>query len=212
VSCAALPALPPLPALPDGRLDSRSRAMNTPRAGRFALTMLLAVYGFSILKHPDLSDAVYNLDLPIHEFGHYLFWPFGQFMHVAGGTIFQVLFPCAFMVYFAKRKDYHAASVVLWWVAENFWNISVYASDAVATELPLLGGGEHDWSYMLGRLGLLARDQQIGHRFWATGVFLYLIAIGGGLIALTSVPAKADVSDESDDRTAQAEPSGTPNS
>ncbi len=166
------------------------------RMARLALTIFLAFYGFSILKHPDAGDAVYNIDIPIHEFGHYLFWPLGEFMHVAGGTLFEVLFPAAFLVYFARRRDYHAASVILWWIAENFWNISVYAGDALATELPLLGGGDgpvqHDWNYMLGRFGLLARDQQIAHRIWLTGVILYLIAIGGGLIALTNAPAKSD--------------------
>jgi hypothetical protein len=176
------------------------RSSSIARGGRLLLTVFLAIYGFSILKHPDLGDAVYNLDVPIHEFGHYLFWPLGQFMHVAGGTIFEVLFPAVFMVYFARRRDYHAASVILWWIAENFWNISVYAGDAVATELPLLGGGfgdgpvTHDWSYMLGRLGLLARDQQIAHRIWVIGVILYLIAIGGGLIALTNPLPKTDES------------------
>jgi hypothetical protein len=170
------------------------------RGARLLLTAFLAVYGFSILKHPDLGDAVYNIDLPIHEFGHYLFWPFGQFMHVAGGTLFELLFPCAFLVYFARRKDYHAASVILWWIAENLWNISVYAGDALETALPLLGGGDgdgavqHDWNYMLGRLGLLARDQIIAHRIWAVGVFIYLIAIAGGLIALTGKLPKNDKS------------------
>jgi len=39
--------------------------------------------------------------------------------------------------------------VALWWVAQNLWNISVYVKDARAEELPLVGGGEHDWNYLL---------------------------------------------------------------
>jgi hypothetical protein len=166
--------------------------MDTSRAGRLGLTVLLAVYGFSILKHPDAGSLVDNIDLPIHETGHLVFSPFGEFIQFAGGTLFQLIMPAIFLGYFLKRRDKHAATVSLWWIAQNFWNISVYASDARAQELPLVGGGEHDWAYMLGRLGLMQRDQAIGHDFWLIGVVLYLVAIGAGLVTLTGTPAKTD--------------------
>src|SRR3989442_13581246 len=63
---------------------------------------------------------------------------------------------------FGRRGDRHAATVALWWVAQNLWNISVYVKDARAEELPLVGGGEHDWNYLLGELGLLDQDQLAG--------------------------------------------------
>jgi hypothetical protein len=166
--------------------------MDTSRAGRLGLTVLLAVYGFSILKYPDAGSLVDNVDLPIHETGHLVFAPFGEFIQFAGGTLFQLIMPTIFLGYFLKRRDKHAATVALWWIAQNFWNISVYASDARAQELPLVGGGEHDWAYMLGRLGLMQRDQAIGHDFWLIGVVLYLVAIGAGLVTLTGAPAKTD--------------------
>jgi hypothetical protein len=166
--------------------------MDTSRAGRLGLTVLLAVYGFSILKHPDAGSLIDNVDLPIHETGHLVFAPFGEFIQFAGGTLFQLIMPTIFLGYFLKRRDKHAATVALWWIAQNFWNISVYASDARAQELPLVGGGEHDWAYMLGRLGLMQRDQAIGHDFWLIGVVLYLVAIGAGLVTLTGAPAKTD--------------------
>jgi hypothetical protein len=166
--------------------------MTTSRAGRLAFTIFLAVYGFSILKNPGAGSFVDNIDLPIHETGHLVFSPFGEFIQFAGGTLLQLIMPCVFLGYFLKRRDKHAASLVLWWIAQNFWNISVYASDARAQELPLVGGGEHDWAYMLGRLGMLARDKATGHDFWLIGVVLYLTSIAGGLIALTGLPAKSD--------------------
>ena len=104
-----------------------------------------------------------SVDLPIHETGHSCSRPFGEFVQFLGGTLFQLIMPSVFVGYFLRRKDRHAASVALWWVAQNFWNISVYIRDARAQELPLVGGGEHDWAYLLGRLGWLTRDQVIGH-------------------------------------------------
>jgi hypothetical protein len=173
-----------------------SEAMTGARAGRLALTLLLAFYGFALLRHPDAGSLMDSVDLPIHETGHLVFSPFGEFMQFLGGTLFQLIMPSVFAAYFARRKDWHAASVALWWVAQNFWNISVYVRDARAQDLPLVGGGEHDWAYILGRLGWLARDQVIGQRVWGVGVLLYLVAIAGGLFALT---AKQPESDETAD-------------
>lgn len=159
--------------------------MDTTRAGRLAITAFLAFYGFRLLLHPGDGSLMDSVDLPIHETGHLVFAPFGEFLQFAGGTLFQLIVPCVFAGYFLRRKDKHAASVALWWVGQNFWNISVYAADARAQDLPLVGGGEHDWAYMLGALHLLPRDQAIGRGFWATGVVLFLISVGGGLFALT---------------------------
>ena len=155
------------------------------RIARLALTLMLAVYGFQLLRHPEAGSLIDNIDLPIHETGHLVFGPFGDFMQFAGGTLFQLIMPAAFVVYFARRRDRHSASVALWWVAQNFWNISVYVRDARAQELPLVGGGEHDWAYLLGHLGRLKQDQSIGHGVWMVGVVVYLIAIAAGLWSLT---------------------------
>jgi hypothetical protein len=170
--------------------------MSGSRVGRFLLTALLAFYGFRLLLHPDAGSLMDSVDLPIHETGHIVFSPFGEFMQFLGGTLFQLIMPAIFVGYFLRRKDRHAASVALWWVAQNFWNISVYVRDARAQELPLVGGGEHDWAYILGRLGWLSRDQVIGQRVWGFGVLLYLVAIAGGLIVLTGASPEIDEADD----------------
>jgi len=152
-------------------------------SGRLGLTVLLAIYGFRILLHPEAGSFMDSVDLPIHETGHLVFSPFGEFMQFAGGTLFQLILPTTFVVYFFRQKDRHGASIALWWVAQSFWNISVYVKDARAMELPLVGGGEHDWAYLLGELNLLPRDQVIGHAVWLTGVVVYLVAIALGVNA-----------------------------
>ncbi len=73
-----------------------------------------------------------------------------------------------------RRGDQHAASVALWWVGQNCGHIAYYVADARAQELPLVGGGEHDWNYLLGRLDLLAHDQGIARAIVCTGVLLVL--------------------------------------
>lgn len=144
------------------------------RRARRALTAALAVYGGYLLLHPGHYGWLDSLDLAIHEFGHPLFGILGEFIGFLGGTLMQLLMPAAFVVYFWRRADRHAAMVALWWVAQNLWNISVYVQDARAQELPLVGGGEHDWSYILGRLGLLNQDRMIGASVRLAGALLYL--------------------------------------
>ena len=162
-------------------------------SARLALTAALAFYGFRIMLHPEAGWFMDSVDLPIHETGHLVFSPFGEFIQFAGGTIFQLLLPAMFVGYFFRQKDRHGASVSLWWVAQSLWNVSVYVKDARAQQLPLVGGGEHDWAYLLGELNLLPRDQTIGHGVWLAGVVVYFIAIAMGLTAslkATNQPAE----------------------
>ena len=93
-------------------------------------------------------------------------------------------------MYFLRRGDRFAASVVLWWVAQNLWNISVYVKDARALALPLVGGGEHDWAYLLGEMGLLRREQGIGQAFFATGLVLFFLSVAWGLMNVRKVAKK----------------------
>jgi hypothetical protein len=143
------------------------------RRARRALTAVLAVYGGFLLLNPGHYGWLDSLDLAIHEFGHPLFGLFGEFIGSLGGTLMQLLMPAAFVAYFWRRGDRHAATVALWWIAQNLWNISVYVQDARAEELPLVGGGEHDWNYLLGTLGLLQQDRLIGDGVRLVGMLVY---------------------------------------
>jgi hypothetical protein len=143
------------------------------RRARRALTAVLAVYGGFLLLNPGHYGWLDSLDLAIHEFGHPLFGLFGEFIGSLGGTLMQLLMPAALVAYFWRRGDRHAATVALWWIAQNLWNISVYVQDARAEELPLVGGGEHDWNYLLGTLGLLQQDRLIGDGVRLVGMLVY---------------------------------------
>jgi hypothetical protein len=90
---------------------------NTPttqRWARIALTLVLALLARSAFKDeygyiPLLGDV----DTAIHEFGHYLFMPFGRTMTILGGSLFQVVFPLVFVAYFLRpaKRDVHAATM-----------------------------------------------------------------------------------------------------
>ena len=169
----------------------------TPRiAGRLALVAFLAVYGFVSFRSPDTYRLLDSVDLAIHETGHLVFAAFGEWMAMFGGTLFQVLVPAAFVAHFAWRRELFGAAICLWWVAQSLWNVSVYIADARAQELPLVGGGEHDWAYLLGEAGMLAQDHEIARLVHAVGVVIYMLAVGGALVTAAQKPPAAEPTEE----------------
>jgi len=136
----------------------------------------LAIYFALTWKHYGMID---NADLVIHEAGHIFFALFGRYIYTMGGGLMQIILPSIIAFYFLKTYYRTGVQFSLLWLGQNFINISVYASDARAQELPLLGGNHvyHDWHYLLNEINMLEYDQEIG-----------LIIYGIGLLALlTSV-------------------------
>jgi hypothetical protein len=156
---------------------------------RLLLTAALAVYGVGILRSDDPFTLIDNVNLPIHETGHLVFAACGEQVTALGGTLLQLIVPFAFVVSFLVRNDRHAASVMLWWMGENCIYIGHYMADAVVQELPLVGGGEHDWAFLFGEWNVLAYSERIGHDVQLVGGAIMLAAtIWGVRTAL----AKAD--------------------
>ncbi len=155
---------------------------------RRLFTAVLCLWGLYDLAHPGRGTLLDGVDLAIHETGHLVFGPFGEFIGFAGGTLFQLIMPLMFVVYFWRRSDGHAASVALWWVGQNCGHVATYIADARAQELPLVGGGEHDWFYLLSATGQLPHDLGIARAVRATGVLLIVGATIWGLVAAGRVP------------------------
>ena len=80
---------------------------------------LLAIYIFSISYDPMQGSFLDMVDLPIHETGHLLFRLFGEFMMIAGGSLFQVIVPAVFVGYFWWHEKYYSAAIVLFWVGQS---------------------------------------------------------------------------------------------
>ena len=144
---------------------------------RLTFAVVLAAYGLFYIVNPTHYGLLDHVDLAIHETGHLVFRPFGEFITALGGTLLQLIFPAAFVVYFQRRGDRYAAGVAVWWLAQNCWNVAVYVKDAQAQELPLVGGGEHDWAYLLGELGWLEQDQVVGQLVRLAGILLFIVAM-----------------------------------
>ena len=154
------------------------------RRWRAALTLMLLVYGLICLRNPGEYRWIDSLDVAIHETGHLVFGFGGETLMLLGGTLFQLIVPAAFVVALWRAGDRHGATVPLWWMGQNCWNISVYVRDARAQELPLVGGGEHDWAVLLANWDRLNQDVALANAVHLVGVVLYLAAIVGGSLWL----------------------------
>ena len=146
---------------------------------RFIVTIITSAYFiYYALTYKDWH-FIDTVNLIIHEAGHIIFLPFGTFMHILGGSLWQVLFPIIFVLYFLKQRDYFSASLVLFWVGQNLLNVSVYASDSIVMQLPLLGGDTagHDWHNILTMLGMLKYTYVIGSSIYFAGIVAIASAV-----------------------------------
>jgi hypothetical protein len=138
-----------------------------------------------------MGSFLHLVNLPFHEAGHVLLSPFGRFLTVLGGSLFQVAVPllCA-GVFLVKNRDPFAASVATWWAGQSLLDLAPYVADARALALPLLGGRTgaevegHDWEYLLTTLGLLQRDVALGRSCFALGALFMLASLAWGGLAL----------------------------
>jgi len=175
-------------------------------AARAALLLLLALWTLAFLRHgmnaPYLMRSFLHLvHLPFHEAGHVLLMPFGRFVSVLGGSLFQVAIPllCG-GVFLLKNRDPFAASVTLWWAVQSLMDLAPYIADARALRLPLLGGRTgaevegHDWEYLLGALGLMSRDVTLGKLSFALGALAMLAALAWGFAFVWRLRTRLPVS------------------
>lgn len=173
--------------------DLKSDALAWCGEGRSALSRLpLLLYGVFLLwkaaLHPDIFTPLDWLDLGVHELGHIVFMPFGQWLGVAGGSLAQLLAPAFGAWQFLRQRDYFGAAFALGWLGESLANLSVYIGDARKQELPLanLFGGDslHDWNFLLDSLNRLAQDQVYARRvqFFAIVCVVLYLWLGGWLV------------------------------
>ena len=168
--------------------------------GRCAAYLFFFIWGWRLFAM-DVGDAdimgsfMHLIVLPIHEAGHMLFIPFGRFMTVLGGSLFQVLLPLVLMASFmfgfgGSRRDNFAASLMLWWAAVSIIDVAPYIWDAFDPKMMLLGGKTgaesdgHDWQNILGDLGLLKRAHLIAGIAHMLGLVVMLVAYVWGAALL----------------------------
>ncbi|MDP2833311.1 MAG: hypothetical protein Q8Q28_08475 [Pseudomonadota bacterium] len=124
---------------------------------------LFAVYiVFARLKSgEDWVPILDSANLVIHEAGHPLVGLLSGHLMVYGGTLFQLLFPALVAWHFRRRGEAVGLAFGLVWLGESLLNVARYMADARVQLLPLVGGGEHDWTEIFSRWGVLDADTRI---------------------------------------------------
>lgn len=159
---------------------------------RGLLLLICAWIFYRHLQDPMYGGIVKGLNLAIHEIGHVMFGFLGEFIGIAGGTILQLAAPAITIWLFYRQRDFFAIAIAACWLGTSFFDVAVYAADARAGDLPLvgLGGGDpqHDWFIMLAETDLLNHDQAIGGIFRALGIVSFLggLLFGGWLVKISA--------------------------
>lgn len=154
---------------------------------KLGFAVLMSIYFLRIAYDPIQGSFLDLVDLPIHETGHLIFRIFGEFMGIAGGSLFQVIVPAVFVGYFVWQQKYYSAAIILFWLGQSILNVFVYAADAIVMQLVLtsgLTGSEgsfHDWNYLLTELGLLKQTAVIAGMIRLIGTFVIGAAAVGSV-------------------------------
>ena len=155
---------------------------------RLGLAAYLGYVGIRHLFDPEYSSLFGPINLGIHEAGHVVFSWGGAFLQAAGGTILQLAAPVIAALLFRRARDYFGITVCGVWEATNLYSVATYVGDARAQALPLVtpGGGvaQHDWTYLLGELGLLSMD---GTLAFLLRILAFLVMWGSMAAALTLI-------------------------
>ena len=176
-------------------LDVPDEVLSSYVYARAALLALIAWYGVKLARMDipswEMAGSLIHLPMvPIHEFGHILFRPFGEFMTNLGGALFQCALPLVFGgVLLVKNRDPFGAAVMLWWSGVAVMDTAPYVYDAYRPQHVLLTGrtgdtGAHDFIDVLGDLGLLMKAQAVGRGVHAFGAIVMLLALAWGAIVV----------------------------
>jgi len=159
-------------------MNSRSEGFLNDIKPWFGTIALLPLVIFYTINNGQFTFIDY-VNVLIHEGGHGVFKIFGRFIYTLGGTLMQIIIPSMFVIYYWIKRKKFGAQIFLVWLGENLMNISVYAADARAQKLPLLGGNKvyHDWTWLLSQTGLLEQDQIVGNIFYGTGILMFIIVM-----------------------------------
>ena len=122
---------------------------------------LAAFLGLLFASEPGFVFGLDHANLLFHEAGHPIVGIFSSRLETYGGTMGQLVFPVLLVVSFWRKGQALAFAAAVIWFFQNWLNIARYMADARVLELPLLGGGDHDWNTIFTRWDILQHDTQI---------------------------------------------------
>jgi hypothetical protein len=152
------------------------------RWGRYVAAAALAavVAWFAFVAHREVPILDW-FDLGIHEVGHMVMIVAPRMLMFIAGSAAQIAVPLGLAWYFGiARRDAAGGGFCLAWAGASAWDVSVYIADAPVQALPLIGGGQHDWAYLLGSRGFDAMHlaDEIAGFVEFTGAVLAVVGIG----------------------------------
>ena len=143
---------------------------------------LYSLQFFRLDVNPEVMNSfMHGPDLIFHEAGHVIFMPFGNFLYILGGSLFQCLLPFILMIVFIRQENPSPLGAIfcLWWTGQNMTDVALYISDASARSLPLIGGMSeeaHDWGNLLTMTNMLEYDHTIAIFVHYIGIILMALA------------------------------------
>lgn len=123
----------------------------------------------------------------VHEGGHGVCYilPCPEFLTMANGTIFQLLFPALIGYYYYRKGNLFAALIALFFVGFSLQYTAWYISTAhegliLPAHKSFLGvDAIHDFNYMLSTMGLLAYESLIAGITRFTAYVIMLVSVIG---------------------------------
>jgi hypothetical protein len=147
------------------------------KARLFAFVTAFGLFLFVLFRaEPGFIPLLDHANLLFHEAGHPIIGLCSSRLEPYGGTVGQVAFPVVLAVSFWRQGSRLGLAAAAIWFFENWLNIARYMADARVQELPLVGGGDHDWNTIFGRWGGLQYDTRIA-AVVRTGAWLGMAAV-----------------------------------
>lgn len=165
------------------RDDARDWCTGRTWTWRSAVAVVLAWQAGIAFRDPDGFHVFRGITFGAHEFGHLCFALFGnEWLAVAGGSLMQFLVPLGAMAVMRHYRDWFGVAMCGLWLASSFADLAPYIADARAMDLDLVSfaedGAGHDWNYLLGKAGLLFKDQAIARLDRFAGLVVFVASLG----------------------------------
>lgn len=154
------------------------------------VALLATMYFFSVAMSETGVYMLSSVDLVFHEAGHTITFFLPDIVSVMAGSLLQVIIPLGLFVYFFIKDIRFGAALMLFWFGQSVVGVSIYVRDAIAMQLPLLGGEAviHDWNYLLTAFGVLEHTKTIADMVYGFG--LVGLTAGSILSLFYSFPQK----------------------
>jgi hypothetical protein len=143
-----------------------------------------AIYGWFSFVRGTQVPVLWLMQLAVHETGHRVFAPSGEYVMLVMGSGSEILAPLILgAVLLAWKRDAVAAGICWAVAAAACEGTSIYIADAPVGRLTLIGSDESDWLRILDEYwGKLFKADVYAGRVRTAGIVIWLLAVA--LVAL----------------------------